>query len=154
MSRTASSAHRFPLWLSALFLLALAGCSYAYPIDVDFVGGEIVFSAEDRSSGCLSHFEVTSEAGDLMWSFDKPLKFSECRSDFPLKYGATPEDATDSKPAKKLMPNVRYYVYATDGDTYYGSFRFRRVLSMESDPEKGRDGPNFRSVTIAPANNS
>ncbi|WP_126001954.1 hypothetical protein [Sphingomonas sp. ABOLE] len=111
------------------------------------MGGEIIFSVKDRNSGCLNHFEVTSETGDLMWSFDKPLKHSDCRSNFPLKYGATPGDATGSTPAKKLTPNVRYYVYATDGDTYYGSFRFRRVLSMQSNPEKGREGPNFFSVT-------
>ena len=80
-----------------------------------------------------------------MWRFEGPLRLSDCRSDFPLLYGATPRSATSSVPAKKLLSNVRYYIAASDGDSYYGSFLVRRVLSIESDPKEGRNGPYFNS---------
>lgn len=81
-----------------------------------------------------------------MWEFEGPLQLSDCRSDFPLNYGATPHSATSSVAAKPLLPNIRYYVAASDGDSYYGSFRIKRVLSIDSDPKEGRNGPYFNGA--------
>lgn len=147
VSRTLTSIWRdLRYGLSALAPLLLAGCSYSYPIDVGFVGGKVAFSANEHGSGCLNYLEVKSEAGELMWRFEGPLQLSDCRSDFPLIYGATPRSATASTPAKKLLPNIRYYIAASDGDSYYGSFRVKRVLTIDSDPKNGRDGPFFNGA--------
>ena len=148
VSSTPSSIYRHHLryGLIALAPLLLASCSYSYPIDVGFVRGKVAFSAKKHSSGCLDYLEVKSEAGELMWRFEGPLQLSDCRSDFPLTYGATPRSATASTPAKKLLPNTQYYIAASDGDSYYGSFRIGRVLLIDSDSEKGRDGPYFNGA--------
>jgi hypothetical protein len=130
---------------SVLAMLALTACSYSYPIEVSFIGGRVAFSVSEHSSGCLNYLEVKSETGQLMWRFEGPLRLSGCRNDFPLIYGATPRSATSSVPAKKLLPDVRYYIAASDGDSYYGSFRVRRILSIDSDPVEGRNGPYFNS---------
>ena len=146
MSRKETSiCHRLSSSACVVAALALTACSYSYPIDVSFIGGKVAFSASEHSSGCLNYLEVKSETGQLMWRFEGPLQLSGCRSDFPLIYGATPRTATSSVPAKKLLSNVRYYIAASDGDSYYGSFRVRRVLSIDSDPAEGQNGPYFNS---------
>ena len=122
---------------------ALCGCSYSYPLEVKFLDGKIVFSAEGHSSGCLSALEVTSQTGQSMWKFDGPLRFRDCKNKLPLVYGHVPAGTTAAGPPKRLEPGVTYYVYASDGDTYYGSFEIKRVLKVDSNPEAGRNGPYF-----------
>jgi hypothetical protein len=125
--------------------LTLLACSYSYPLDVSFSDGKVIFSAKEHSSGCLSDLEVTSEAGETMWKFQGPLRFVDCRNEFPLVYGHLPSGTTAPRKAKPLRPNVTYYIYASDGDTYYGSFRIKPVLVIDSDPEGGHNGPYFRN---------
>jgi hypothetical protein len=131
-------------FLVAVALLATS-CSSSYPIEVTFINGKVAFSASKRLDGCLNYLEVKSESGELMWRFEGPFRHSECHNDFPLIYGSAPQSAASSTCAKRLLPDIRYYVAASDGDSYYGSFRVRRVLSIESDPKEGRNGPYFNS---------
>src|SRR5665213_3688379 len=132
--------------LMVLATLALVGCSYSYPLDVSFSASKVMFSAKKHSSGCLDYLEVKSDAGELMWRFEGPLRLSDCRSDLPLIYGHVPPGSTSSIPAKRLRTNVRYYVAASDGDSYFGSFRIQRMLAIDSDPEEGRNGPYFKEA--------
>lgn len=136
--------------------ISLVGCSYSYPLDVSFSNGQIVFSAEKKSSGCLDFLEVKSATGEVMWAFDGPLRLSDCKSDLPLVYGRVPAGVKLSQSAKKLKPNEKYYVAASDGDSYYGSFRIRQVMVIDSDPEGGRSGPYFKgdltNETMSPVN--
>jgi hypothetical protein len=127
----------------ALVTSALCGCSYSYPLEVGFSDGKVIFSATKHSSGCLSSLEVTSQTGQSMWKFDGPLRFVDCKNELPLVYGHVPSGTTSAGLPQRLKPDVTYYIYASDGDTYYGSFRIRRMLSVDSDPERGRNGPYF-----------
>ena len=127
----------------ALVTSALCGCSYSYPLKVVFLDGNIAFSTDRHSSGCLSTLEVTSQTGQSMWKFDGPLRFTDCKNELPLVYGHIAAGTTSAGPPKRLEPDVTYYVYASDGDTYYGSFKIRRVLKVDSESEAGRNGPYF-----------
>ena len=129
--------------LISISSMTLYGCSFSYPIDVGFLNGNVVFSAARQSSGCLSSLEVTSETGQSMWKFEGPLRFTDCRSEFPLVYGHVPSGTNSAGPAIHLKPNVKYYIYASDGDTYYGSFQIKLVMRVDSDPQGGRNGPFF-----------
>jgi hypothetical protein len=131
-------------WFVAALLFGVSGCSFSYPLDVGFSAGRIVFSAKEKSSGCLNYFEVTSSTGELMWKFEGPLRLGDCRSDLPLTYGHAPSSVTSLVSAKRLQFNVKYFVAASDGDSYYGSFRIRPVLRLESDPNEGQNGPFFK----------
>jgi len=129
--------------LAAAASLTLAGCSYGYPLDVEFYEGKVSFVANRHGSGCLSYLEVRSESGEVMWHFERPLPHLDCGIDFPLIYGKLPSGTTSSAPAKPLQENIRYNVEASDGDWYSGSFRIRRVLKIESDPNDGAHGHIF-----------
>ncbi len=80
-----------------------------------------------------------------MWKFEGPLRFDKCRNELPLLYGHVPSGTVATVEAKTLKPNIRYYIYASDGDTYYGSFRISEVFVIDSDPKEGHNGPYFRS---------
>ncbi len=127
----------------ALALLPMAGCSNAYPLDVVFIGRNVAFAAKKHSPRCLFYVKVASGSGEVMWQFNGPLQSPDCKSDFPLIYGKVPRGAQSPFPAKPIQPNVEYFVEATDGDWYLGSFRIRRVLKIESAPIHGEEGHLF-----------
>ena len=79
---------------------------------------------------------------DVPWT-SATVEAAPARRDLPDVPGDVPAGTTAEGPPKRLEPGVTYYVYASDGDTYYGSFEIKRVLKVDSNPEAGRNGPYF-----------
>jgi len=121
-----------------VLMLALAGCSRSYPLKAVFINGTLHFHAEEKLNGCLSDFRVESEAGEVMWAIDGEFRSSPCEDNFPLAYGLAPRGMTTQSPAKPLQAGALYRVGGSDGDRYYGAFRYRRTLVITNTPEIAR----------------
>ena len=124
--------------LASLLVLTLAGCSKAYPVEAVFIGGKLHFQAEDKLNGCLNHFRVETEAGEVMWQLEGDFRSSPCKDNFPLEYGVVPEGLKSRVAAKPLKADVLYKIEGSDGDRYYGAFRYRRTIVVTNTPEVAR----------------
>ena len=127
-----------PRCIPMVLMLAVAGCSYSYPVEAVFINGKLHFQAEEKLNGCLSNFSVESEAGEVVWAIDGEFRGSPCEDNFPLAYGVVPRGMTTLSPAKPLKAGVLYKVRGSDGDHYYGAFRYRRTLVITNTPEIAR----------------
>ena len=126
---------KLPLCLLMVLFPYLGGCSYSYPVDAVFIHGKLHFSAKDKMNGCLNEFRVVSETGEVMWAVEGEFRTSPCGDDFPLAYGTTPGALKTLIAAKQLKAGVRYKVEGSDGDRYYGAFRYQRALIITNTPE-------------------
>ena len=118
--------------------LAVAGCSYSYPVEAVFIRGKLHFVAEEKLNGCLNDFRVTSEAGEVMWAVEGDFRASPCEDSFPLAYGLVPRGLTSRSAAKPLKAGVLYKIEGSDGDRYYGAFRYRRQVVITNTPGVAR----------------
>ena len=121
-----------------VLMLAFAGCSGSYPVKAVFINGTLHFHAEKKLNGCLSDFRVESETGEVMWAIEGEFRSSPCEDNFPLAYGLAPHGMTTQSPAKPLQAGALYKVGGSDGDRYYGAFRYRRTLVITNTPEIAR----------------
>lgn len=121
--------------------LALSGCSYSYPIDAVFVGGRLAFDAKKQGSGCIYQLEVTDDSGRPMWSVEGSYQPSSCQSSLPVVYGVAPRGTEQTVRPKRLRTGERYYVWASDGDSYHGSFKLREMIAIDNDHEAGKNAP-------------
>ena len=124
--------------LASLLVLALVGCSKDYPVEAVFIEGKLHFRAQDKLNGCLNRFRVESEAGEVMWEVEGDFRSSPCADNFPLQYGMDPKGLTSRVAAKPLRPGVLYKIEGSDGDRYYGVFRYRRTIVVTNTPEIAR----------------
>ncbi len=118
--------------------LAVASCSYSYPVEAVFISDKLHFVAEEKLNGCLNDFEVVSEAGEVMWAIEGDFRTAPCQDSFPLAYGIVPRGLTLRSAAKPLEAGVLYKVEGSDGDRYYGAFRYRRQLVIKNTPGAAR----------------
>ena len=73
-----------------------------------------------------------------MWAIDGVFRGSTCDDNFPLAYGVVPRGLTSRIAAKPLKAGVLYKVEGSDGDRYYGAFRYRHTLVVANTPEVAR----------------
>lgn len=115
----------------------MAGCSYNYEIVATERSGVIVFGpAKETGTGCFSDFSVKDQAGAVMWKVttEKYLP-PPCDSKFPIIYGVKPHGMTEEVKPLPLQVGTAYRVEGWDGDTYSGTFRFKRGIIVENMPE-------------------
>lgn len=122
-------------YITLVLTLVVAGCSRSYPVEAVFIGGKLHFVVDEKLNGCLNDFTVESEAGEVFWAIDGEFRSSPCEDNFPLAYGVVPRGMTTLSPAKPLKAGVLYKVGGSDGDRYYGAFRYRRTLVITNSPE-------------------
>lgn len=127
-----------PHLISVLLALAVAACSYSYPVEAVFIDNKLAFRADDKLNGCLNSFTVESDAGEIMWAIEGDFRSSPCEDNFPLVYGVVPRGLTSRVAAKPLKPGELYKIEGSDGDRYYGAFHYRRVLVITNTPEVAR----------------
>lgn len=125
-------------WASLLGSLALAGCSYSYPVNAVFIANKLHFTVSEKLNGCLKDFSVISEKGEMMWAIEGSFRTSPCENSFPLAYGVAPKGLETRLEAKPLKAGVGYRIKGSDGDRYYGSFRYRSVLIITNTPDSAR----------------
>ena len=125
-----------PFALLPLALLA-SGCSYHFEIVATERSDRLVFEpAKKTGSGCFSDFSVRSEAGVVMWKVSAERYLPPpCDSKFPIVYGVKPRGMTEVVKPLALRTDVTYKVKGWDGDSYSGTFRFRRGIVVENIPE-------------------
>lgn len=114
--------------LFTFICIIVIGCSYSYRVMAVYRGTELYFVEEDgdRSAGCLWHFSITSEKGEVVWEIHRYEPVSPpCKSVFPLKYGYAPIDFVVEVPPQPLKQGVRYRIRGSDGDTAEGSFSYQ-----------------------------
>ena len=122
----------------ALFLvLTLVGCSMSYPVKAVFITGKLHFQPDEKLNGCLNRFRVETEDGEVMWQLEGSFRSSPCEDNFPLAYGTIPTGLTSRVAAKPLSEGVLYKVEGSDGDRYYGAFRYGRQQVINT-PEIAR----------------
>jgi hypothetical protein len=124
--------------MTALLALALSGCSSAYPVEAVFISGKLHFVVEDKLNGCLNDFRIESEGGEVMWAIEGNFRSFPCANNFPLAYGVTPVGLKSQVAAKPLKAGVLYKIEGSDGDRYYGAFRYRRTVVITNTPEVAR----------------
>jgi hypothetical protein len=129
---------------SALLILTLSGCSYAYDVQARVVDGRLMFDANPQwGADCVNEIEVRAEdkdEGATLW--EQSASYAGCEKRFPLAYdellkgsvfeyntsGALNERARTLAIAvapKPMRAGVVYRVLTTTGSTGYGCGRFR-----------------------------
>ncbi|MBV9529138.1 hypothetical protein [Sphingomonas sp.] len=118
--------------------VALYGCSYHYDLRAVFQDGRVtVVPKNDKGTGCLWMFTVTSDQGRVVWDVDGgAYSPPPCDDKFPITYGQVPSGMKERVRAQPLQPGVTYRIEASDGDSYSGSFRLRRVLVIDEVSEQ------------------
>lgn len=118
-------------WLS--LALILAGCSYHYDLRAVVLNGKIAFVPRDeKSTGCISDFNVTTETGEVVWELDAGRYLPPpCVNRFPIVYGSVPQGMVEKVPAKPLRAGMLYKVEGWDGDTYSGAFHFHEGIVID-----------------------
>lgn len=126
--------------LMALLPLSVAvyGCSYHYELRAVFQDGKVtIVPANDTGTGCLWRFTVTSDQGHVVWGVEGgAYSPPPCDNKFPITYGQVPSGMKERVRAQPLHLGVTYHVEASDGDSYSGSFRLRRVLVIDQVSEQ------------------
>ena len=89
-----------PRYIPFVLTLAVAGCSYSYPVEAVLISGKLHFQAKEKLNGCLNDFRVESEAGEVMWAIEGDFKSSPCENNFPLAYGVVRRGLTSRMAAK------------------------------------------------------
>lgn len=123
-----------------VMLALLTACSRSLPVEAVLVSGAVQFVAQEKLNGCLDHFRVTSDGGEVMWQIAGQFRSSPCKDNFPLSYGVTPAELSTRTEPKPLQPGILYRIEGSDGDRYYGAFTIRSG-TITNTPEVARDNP-------------
>ncbi len=117
--------------ISAAALLAVAGCSFGHPLQIQVDGAGFTATASHQGENCVSTIHVVLEGPRRPWPDVWTLRASpdECVRGFPqLRYGQVPPGMVEDAPAAPLVPGREYWItgWASEGN-YMGHVRMPRA---------------------------
>jgi hypothetical protein len=140
------------VFLLALSVFSLTGCSYSYDVQAKWSDGRLIFEANPQwGADCVRSIEVRAEEDDMATVWEQTISHKDrCENQFPIVYGKPLRGQLDgddnagvpdrmistpaiSLPANKLRAGIIYTVATTTGATGYGCGRFR--IGLDGRPE-------------------
>ncbi len=128
------------LAICVLTLSAASGCTTAWQVKAEWVGGRLLFGAslKDTDADCIQAFEVSDQAtGKVVWSIKEHpdssgAELSPCQRRFPLEYGKTPTGFSTVVKPVNLQSGQIYSINGSASDPIFGRFRYTVEPQIEN----------------------